>query len=192
MNIRDEIMIFKPYDEQEEKEKELIIKYIDSFDNIFTRDNEFAHLTASCWIVNKEKTKVLMIFHNIYKAWSWVGGHADGEKDLLQVALRETTEETGVINIKPLLNDIFSLEIIGVDGHVKRGKYVGTHLHLNVTYLLEADENEKLVIKPDENSGVRWVSLTDAVKLCTEPYMKKIYDKLNKKLYTTCESMTVS
>jgi len=80
MKLRDEIIRFKPYDEQEEKEKELIIKYIDSFDDIFTRENELAHLTASCWIVNKEKTKVLMIFHNIYKAWSWVGGHSGSVK----------------------------------------------------------------------------------------------------------------
>ncbi len=182
MKLRDEIIKFKPYDEQEEKEKELIIKYIDSFDDIFTRENELAHLTASCWIVNKEKTKVLMIYHNIYKAWSWVGGHADGEFDLLQVALRETFEETGINNAIPLSNDIFSLEIIGVDGHVKHGKYVGTHLHLNITYLLEADENETLIIKPDENSGVKWIDLEECVNLCPEPHMKKIYKKLNEKL----------
>lgn len=182
MKLRDDLINFIPWDEQEKKDKELIIKYIDTFDDIFTRDNEFAHLTASCWIVNKEKTKVLMIYHNIYNAWSWVGGHADGDVDLLHVALKETTEETGIKNIIPLSNDIFSLEIIGVNGHVKHCKYVGTHLHLNVTYLLEADENEHLIIKPDENSGVRWVSLKEAVDFCPETHMKKIYEKLNKKL----------
>ena len=182
MKLRDEILKFKPWDEQEDKEKELIIKYIDTFDDIYTRENEMAHLTASCWIVNKEKTKVLMVYHNIYKAWSWVGGHADGEINLLQVALRETTEETGIRNVVPLLNDIFSLEIIGVDGHFKHGKYVGTHLHINITYLLEADESEPLIIKPDENSGVRWIELDEAVNSCPEPHMKKIYSKLNQKL----------
>lgn len=147
MNLKEQIKKYEPYNEQEAKDKETMLKYINTFEDVLTRNNEFGHFTASSWVVNKERTKVLMIYHNIYKSWSWTGGHADGESDLLQTAIRELKEETGIKNVKILDNNIFSLEIICVDGHVKRGKYVSSHVHLNLTYLLEVDENEDLKIK---------------------------------------------
>ena len=124
-----------------------------------------------------------MAWHNIYSSWSWLGGHADGETDLLCVALREAREESGLVHVRPASEDIFSLEILTVDGHEKRGKYVHSHLHLNITYLLEADEADELRDKPDENSGVKWFSLDDAVAASVEPWMqRRVYEKLNAKL----------
>lgn len=179
-DLRIKIEKYKPYNQQEEKDKQVMLNYIDTFDNILTRENEFAHFTASSWAVNKERTKVLMIYHNIYQSWSWTGGHSDGEADLLKVAIKELKEETGVQNVKVLNNgDIFSLEILTVDGHVKRGKYVSSHLHLNLTYLLEVDEKEMLQIKEDENSGVRWVPIDEVKNVSNETWMKEnIYTKL--------------
>ena len=85
--------------------------------------------------------------------------------------------------IRAISEDIFSLEILTVDGHEKRGVYVPSHLHLNVSYLLEADEEEVLRIKPDENSGVRWFSLQEALAACSEPWMiERVYKKLNAKV----------
>ena len=183
MNLKEQIENYKPYNEQEEKDKEVMLKYINTFDDVLTRNNEFGHFTASSWVLNKERTKVLMIYHNIYKSWAWTGGHADGEEDLLKVAIKELKEETGVQNVKILKDDIFSLEIVPVAGHIKRGKYVSTHVHLNLTYLLEVDEKEMLKIKEDENSGVKWVELDDVEKESTEKWViKNIYKKLNKKL----------
>ena len=147
MELREKIENYKPYNKQEKNDKKIMLKYIDLFDDVLTRDNEFGHFTASAWVVNKERTKVLMIYHNIYKSWAWTGGHADGESNLLETAIRELKEETGVKNVKVLDDDIFSLEIVCVNGHVKRGKYVSSHVHLNLTYLLEADEKEELKIK---------------------------------------------
>ena len=183
MNLKEQIKNYKPYNEQEEKDKEMMLKYINTFDDVLTRNNEFGHFTASAWVVNKERTKVLMIYHNIYQSWAWTGGHADGESDLLATAIRELKEETGVKNVKVLKDDIFSLEIICVNGHVKKGKYVASHVHLNLTYLLEVDEKEILKIKQDENSGVMWVKIEDIEKKSTEKWMiEKVYQKLNEKL----------
>ena len=183
MNLKEQIKNYKPYNEQEEKDKEVMLKYINTFDDVLTRNNEFGHFTASSWVVNKERTKVIMIYHNIYKSWAWTGGHADGEKDLLKVAIKELKEETGVQNVKILKDDIFSLEIVPVAGHMKRGKYVSTHVHLNLTYLLEVDEKEILKIKEDENSGAKWVELDDVEKESTEEWLiENVYKKLNKKL----------
>ena len=160
-----------------------MLKYMDTFDDVLTRNNEIGHFTSSCWIVNKEKTKVLMVYHNIYDSWSWTGGHADGETDLLQTAIREVKEETGVKNVKPVTEDIFSLEVLTVDGHIKRGKYVSSHLHLNLTYLLEVDETEVLKIKEDENSGVKWVKFEDVPNMSEEKWMvENVYNKIIEKV----------
>ena len=181
--LRDEIENYEPYNEQEEKDKVTMLKYIDTFDDVLTRQNEFGHFTASSWVLNKERTKLLMIYHNIYQSWAWTGGHSDGESDLLNVALREVKEETGIQNVEPIQEEPFSLEIVCVNGHVKRGKYVSSHVHLNVTYLLEADENEALKIKEDENSGVKWVDIDKVVELSREDWIRfNIYQKLNDKI----------
>ncbi len=182
-NIIESIKKYKPYNEQEEKDKDFIINFILNNKNCLFRENKVAHLTASSWIVNKDFTKVIMVYHKIYDSWSWTGGHADGDSDLLKVSIKEAKEETGLTNIKVLSNEIYSLEVLTVDGHVKKGAYVSSHLHLNLTYLLQADESEALKIKEDENKGVKWFSLQDAIDASTEEWFKEhIYNKLNKKL----------
>ena len=160
-----------------------MLKLLETQPDILDRSNQVAHFSASAWVLNQNHTKILMIYHNIYHSWSWTGGHADGEADLLQVAVREVQEETGVQNIKVLSEDIFSLEILTVDGHEKRGKYVPSHLHLNVTYLLEADSEEHVSVKEDENSGVAWFSPEEALKKSTEPwFVERVYGKLVEKM----------
>lgn len=182
MNIRKFIEDYAPFNDQEKKDKQMILKYIDNFDDLLTRENEFAHFTSSAFVVNKERTKALMIYHNIYDSWSWTGGHADGESDFLNVAIKELKEETGVTNVKPIITDIYLLDVLAVLGHVKRGKYVSAHIHLSVAYLLEADEKELLIIKEDENSGVRWVPIEKVIELSSENHMKPIYQKAITKL----------
>ena len=174
---------YAPFNEQEARDRAVLMGLLRTGQNLWTRENEAAHLTASAWVVNGDRERVLMAYHNIYDSWSWLGGHADGERDLLAVALREVGEESGVIHVRPLSEEIFSLEILTVDGHEKRGKYVPSHLHLNLTYLLEAREGDALSMKADENSGVAWFGLEEAVKASTEPWFKeRVYGKLNEKL----------
>ena len=181
----DQIEKYKPYNEQEEKDKILILDWIRNNKNAFLRENTVAHMTASAWVVNKERNRVLMVYHNIYNSWSWLGGHADGETDLLAVAVREVKEEAGITNVRPVSDEIFSLESLTVDGHVKKGRYVSSHLHLNVTYLLEADSEEAVSVKADENSGVAWFATGEALKKSTEPwFVEHVYGKLVEKMKT--------
>lgn len=186
MNLEQQLFDYQPYNEQEERDKEIMLSLLATEEDIFTRENQTSHFTASAWLLNKTHDKVLMIYHNIYNSWAWTGGHADGDENLLAVAIREAIEETGVTEVRPVSEDIFSLEILTVDGHEKRGAYVPSHLHLNVTYLLEADEEEVLRVKSDENSGVKWFLLDEAVKMSTEPWMAaRVYTKLNEKLQSS-------
>ncbi|MGP6145777.1 NUDIX hydrolase [Jeotgalibaca sp. A122] len=182
MNYRQAIMDYEPYNEQERTDKARMLEYIDTFQDILTRNNDAAHFTASAWVVNEDFTKTVMAYHNIYDSWSWVGGHVDGDDNFLRVALKEVEEETGLQNITPVSENIYAIEILDVPAHVKKGKKIRTHLHLNVTYLLQASETDTLAIKPDENSAVAWMELDEAVARTTEPEMKPIYQKLNDKL----------
>lgn len=183
MGIIEDIKNYKPFNEQEEKDKVLILKFLDDYDDCFYRENPIAHMTASAWVLNKDHTKILMAYHNIYKSFSWLGGHADGNENLLDVAIKEVQEESGIQNVKPISKEIFSLESLTVDGHIKKGKYVSSHLHLNVTYLLEADDSEMLKVKEDENSAVKWFGIDEAVESSNEEWFKEnIYSKLNRKL----------
>lgn len=183
MKLIKQLQAFTPFNQQELKDKEILLRQLETQPDIFLRSNKIMHMSASAWVVNPERTKVLMAYHNIYHSWSWLGGHADGQEDLLWVAVREAMEESGVSHVKPVTEEIFSVEVLTVDGHEKNGEYVSSHLHLNVTYLLEAKEEERLQMKPDENSGVAWFGLEEAVAACTETWMKeRIYRKLNQKL----------
>lgn len=184
MDYLEQIRNYEPYNEQEAADKEQILYYSSIFDDLLTRENKIAHFSASSFIFNKTRDKILFIYHNIYKAWTWTGGHADGEDNFLNVALREAKEETGLKSVKPITNEIFTLEILPVWGHVKRGKYVVAHQHINVTYIFEADEQEELHIKEDENSGVKWIKIDEIKKYSDEkdmyPYYDKILDKMKK------------
>jgi len=179
MHFADEIREFVPTCEQEVGDKKQILDLISrNPDTILTRACEYAHMTAASMIINEKRDKVLMIYHNIYNSWSWTGGHADGDTDLLKTAMREAMEETGIKTLRPLKESVFSVDILPVWGHFKRGKYVSSHLHLNLSYLFEADESEALSIKEDENSGVRWIPIDKLRKMVSEPDMIPVYEKL--------------
>ena len=144
-----QIEAYKPCNEQEEKDRELLLQWIRSGMDIVTRANETAHLTASAWVVSPDRKQVLMAYHNIYNSWAWLGGHADGEWNLQKVAIR------------------------------------ASHLHLNVTYLMEADPRKPIRKKPDENSAVAWIPVEEIGEKSTEPwFVEHIYSKLCKKVLT--------
>lgn len=188
MSLFYDIKEYKPVNQQEERDKEQMMQYMMCNANYLDRENQIAHFTASIWTVNKEHTKTLMVYHNIYDSWSWIGGHADGIEDLSAVALRELQEETGVKNAALVSKEIISLETITVDGHVKRGIYVPSHLHFNVTYLAEADENEALIVNEAENRAVKWWTFEEALNVSTEPWM---VEHIYKKLIEKCSQLSI-
>jgi len=184
MNKRlyNEISSYTPYDEKEANDKEVMLEYIKNNEDVLTRNNRIAHFTTSAWITNKKRDKILMIYHNIYNSWAWIGGHADGIDDLLSVVKREINEETGLTNFNLLSDGIYGINIITVDNHIKRGKQVSSHLHFDVEYLFEADENDITHIKEDENSGVKWVPIDKVTEYSTEDKMKPIYNRMIQKM----------
>jgi len=185
MHFEQQLQSLVPFNEQEAHDRKVALRCLQTQPDLYLRSNELVHITASAWIVNADRTKALMAYHNIMQSWAWLGGHADGETDLLKVALREAREESGVKNIRPVSNELYSVEMLTVDGHIKRGRYVNSHLHLNATYLLEADEQDELFVKADENSGVKWIPIDEVEAACSHRWdWERIYAKLNAKLRT--------
>ena len=183
MTLMEELSRYRPWNQQEERDRAELLRRLRSGEDLYTRDNAAGHLTASAWVVSPDRRQVLMAYHNIYDSWSWLGGHADGDRDLLAVAEREVREESGLTAVRPVSPRIYSVEILTVDGHEKRGAYVSSHLHLNVTYLLEADPTAPVRRKPDENRAVAWFGLEEAVAASSEPWFReRVYKKLNAKL----------
>ena len=173
------IVDFEPKDGREAAERAEMLRLIERFgDALLPRENAFAHMTASSIIVNRARTKTLMAYHKIYQSWAWTGGHMDGENDFEAVARREAQEETGISGLRRLGNGAASIEILPVWAHVKRGRNVGSHLHLNVSYLFEADDALPLAVKEDENSAVGWIGVDKLETCVSEPPMLPIYRRL--------------
>ena len=77
---------YVPFNEQEHRDKAQILTFLRSGEDLLPRNNSVAHLTASAWVVSPDRKQVIMVYHNLYKSWSWMGGHADGDWNLLRVA----------------------------------------------------------------------------------------------------------
>ena len=178
MSLKEDLLAYQPFNEQEEKDREVMLALLDTQPDIFERKNRVAHFTASAWLVNQAHDKVLMIYHNIYQSWAWTGGHADGEPDGLVTALKEAREETGIQTIRPLQKELAAVDILEVRRHIKRGKFVNAHLHFNLTYLCEADETEALQVCEGENSQVGWLPIEQLRQQVSEAHMLPVYEKL--------------
>lgn len=171
-----------PSNQQEAQDQAIILNLaMKDPEGLLTRSFEIAHITSSSLIMNEDFSKALMVHHNIYQTWTWTGGHADGEKDLLATALKEASEETGVQSIKPYREDIFSLDILPVYGHQKNGRYVSAHLHLNASYLFIANEQTPLIVNEQENSAVAWIPWAEVPAYSNESFMIEIFNKILKR-----------
>ena len=181
MTLKETIVNYKPCDEQEERDKEQMLTFISNFDDVLTRNNVLGHFSASAFVINKEKSKMAAVYHIICDGWTYPGGHADGEEDLLSVAVREVEEETGlkanVLSEEPIL-----ISTNPVNPHVKRGKFVSSHLHFDVLYLMEADENIPLEYRHDESKGVKWISFDEIENENMVDYIKPLALKLTRRI----------
>lgn len=182
-NLYKQIFGYQSIDDQESSDQATMLLFMDSFEDTVTRNNIFGHFTASAFVVNESGTKVLLLRHNIFNDCVYPGGHADGEYDLLSVAIREVEEETGLISTPLNYGEIFSLQCIPVKGHLKDGKYISPHIHYDVAFLLEAKDADmdKIRVLESENSEVYWAQIDDARLDVMADWFKCVYSKFKKK-----------
>jgi 8-oxo-dGTP pyrophosphatase MutT (NUDIX family)/HD superfamily phosphodiesterase len=182
--LRNSIQRYVPFNEQEIIDKQTMLDFIDSFDDVVTRNNTFGHFTASAFVVNDHRTHALMLHHNIMGDFIYPGGHADGEYDLYSAALREVEEETG-LKVDPMFDkQIFAIQAAPVKGHIKNGKYVSAHIHYDVLFVFRAknEDMKKIRVLESENSQVEWRPITETwdkdVVDWARPVNRKIVQKM--------------
>lgn len=141
----------------EEDDVRLFLELLDDAQDPFERARLAGHFTASCWLVDRAGTRVLLTHHRKLERWLQLGGHADGDRELPRVALREAEEESGLqgLSVDPQMFDVDRHWIPG------RGDVPG-HWHYDVRYVVRAGENERYVVS-EESHDLAWRSIDDIV-----------------------------
>lgn len=174
------LQAFTPWDAQEAADVESALRAVRAFDDIASRSNPIVHLCASPWIMSMDMKKVLLVYHRIYDSWGWCGGHCDGEEDPCFTALREGKEESGLRRLK-IDERLLGVDVLPVPRHMKDGRQLSAHLHLNFTYLCFADEHEALHNCEREVKGAMWVDREAVSGLVSEAHMIPVYARLSQR-----------
>jgi 8-oxo-dGTP pyrophosphatase MutT (NUDIX family) len=137
--------------------KEQMISFINEHENCFGRSLEIGHITASAWLLNKDHSKALLMHHTKLNQWFQLGGHCEGNPNVLSVALKEAQEESGILNIFPV-NPDSAPDIFDIDIHlIPENRKEKAHYHYDVRFLLKVESNEE-VIQNSESKELRWIS----------------------------------
>ena len=167
---------YSPRSDYERETRDAITAFVKEHIDCFMRELLVGHITGSAWVVNKAMTKTLLTHHNKLDKWLQLGGHCDGDSDVLRVALREAVEESGVYDIVPHSPDIFDLDIHKIPERRTETVVEPAHLHYDIRFLLIADESEPLAITA-ESKDLQWVELDNVQQLTNEESMRRMVAK---------------
>jgi 8-oxo-dGTP pyrophosphatase MutT (NUDIX family) len=141
--------------------------------NAYQRHHLPGHLTGSVWIVDTTREWVLLTHHAKLNTWLQPGGHADGDENMVQVALREAEEETGLKNFKLLQESIFDIDI----HPIPQRKDFPAHDHYDIRFLLQADKNEKYTVS-EESHDLAWIKLTELSRWNATSSLQRMAEKV--------------
>jgi len=181
--VLDLLANIEPANKQEKKSIQEIKKLISSHKNIFERECLEAHLTASALVVNPQTKMFLLHLHKKLKMWLQFGGHADGETDLAAVALKESTEETGLKDLEFFSNKKVPLDIdLQI---IPKYKEVAEHYHLDFRYLLFTQAIKVPTPDADESQKLRFFSLKELeqIKNKLDPALIRLAKKARKLIH---------
>lgn len=156
----------------EEEVSSRFIEFVRRHEDCFERSLAAGHVTGSAWILNADSSKTLLTHHRKLGKWLQTGGHADGDPDVLRVALREAEEETGLPALRAATPEIFDLDIHLIPAR----KSEAAHFHYDARFLLRHEGPEAFVVS-DESHDLAWVPLSQLETYTTEPSMLRMRDK---------------
>lgn len=140
--------------EEEALFRHRFLSLLRNFHNCYQRSLSTGHITASAWVIDAQAAQVLFIHHKKLNRWLQPGGHADGDENVIYVAIREAEEETGLTSLSMLNSNIFDLDI-----HlIPQFKDVKAHLHFDIRFLFLANSSLPLVLNHESNE-VRWIPI---------------------------------
>jgi len=149
-----------------------MLAFVKQYNNCFERSLEVGHITASAWLLNKDQTKALLMHHTKLDKWLQLGGHCDGSPDVLAVTIKEAQEESGIMNIAPVSQKIFDIDI-----HlIPENKKEKAHYHYDVRFLLCVTSDEK-ISQNQESKELRWISQDKAYLPTDNPSVVRMFNK---------------
>lgn len=169
------IHFFTDYQSHYSEEQEFASRFLALLKDTpcFERTHLPGHITGSAWIVNPERNAVLLVHHAKLNRWLQPGGHADGEEDVLNVALREAEEETGLQHFNIISDAPFDVDIHLIPAR----KDFPEHYHYDVRFLLEAERANNIVVS-EESHDVKWIPLAELENYSTEQSVLRMKAKL--------------
>jgi ADP-ribose pyrophosphatase YjhB (NUDIX family) len=151
-NLREKLERYRPTDEREISAKAQMLDFLDSHEDCFERALAVGHFCGSCWLENYDGTKFLLSLHSKYRNWVPLGGHADGDSDIMGVAMKEAHEESGLEHLEFVSDEIFD---IGVYQFPERDG-VPAHLHYSIEFLIRASDPNETVKISHESLDLKW------------------------------------
>jgi 8-oxo-dGTP pyrophosphatase MutT (NUDIX family) len=163
---------YNPDNKSEQQAKNIIESFVEKNTNCFERENLNGHITASCWLVCPNKARVLLTHHKKLDLWLQLGGHCDGDSEVLNVALNEAREESGISNIMPLSNKIFDIDVHPIPTYKKTPQ----HIHYDIRFLIQATSTNYTV--SNESNDLKWCEInpenfSGGLKRMAEIFCKK-------------------
>lgn len=151
--LTQQLLRYTPSD-AEQAFKNIMLDFLSTSEDVFERSHCCGHITASCWLLSKDRSHALMMHHKKLDQWFQLGGHCDGDPDTLAVAIKEAQEESGINDIIALSPDIFDIDIHWIPSNKKEAG----HYHYDVRYLLGVNSDEQIIQNP-ESKELRWISM---------------------------------
>ncbi len=181
MSHRNQLLeLLKKYhsDYQEEQLfKKEIIAFVNAHEDCFERSLSIGHVTASCWLINKDGLKALLMHHSKLNRWFQLGGHCDGNPDVLAVSLKEAQEESGIEGIKPVTSEIFDIDIHLIPDNPKEK----AHYHYDIRFLLQVASDEEIV-QNRESKELRWIGKNREELPTDNPSVIRMFEKWQNQL----------
>lgn len=163
---------YAPASKEERQFKAEMLTFLNAYDDCFERTLAVGHFTASCWLLNKAGDHALFTHHAKLNRWLQLGGHCDGNPDLLAVAIKEAQEESGIEHIIPVSSEIFDIDI-----HlIPENKKEAAHYHYDVRFLLQVTSDETIV-RSDESHDLRWFNKDATVLPNVNDAVRRMFNK---------------
>ncbi|MDF7798730.1 NUDIX hydrolase [Pontiellaceae bacterium B1224] len=171
-NLLQKLHAYRTQCPHETEAADRLIAFVESNPDCFERSLEIGHITGSAWVVNKAGTHVLLTHHKKLNMWLQLGGHADGNCDILDAALREAIEESGFQSLETVSTEIFDIDI-----HlIPKRKTEPAHYHHDVRFIFQCLENEDYVVS-DESHDLAWVEIQALEDYTNEESMLRMAKK---------------
>ena len=173
-NRQELIQALSKYTSNFKEETEFRKRFLSLLENVnaFQRTHLPGHLTGSAWICNQDFSKVLLVHHAKLNRWLQPGGHADGDENIIQVALKETEEETGINQYRIISESIFDLDI----HRIPERKDMPAHDHYDIRILLQAFDQQKIIVS-EESHDVKWLAMDEVKNFTDEQSVLRMVEK---------------